>query len=129
MVAIFRALTAITGILMLFNGANWFLDPEVAAESLAMPLLEGMAASTQIGDLSAFFWSVAICVALAQRRGARQWLVPAALLLGSAAVGRTLATILGHAPFGAQFIVPEVLMTAILVGTYRLRMDEDETST
>jgi hypothetical protein len=78
----------------------------------------------QIGDLSAFFLSIAPFVALAQRRGAGHWLLPAAVLLGGAAVARTLTAAVGHAPFTAQFIVPEVIMATILIVAARLRRDE-----
>jgi hypothetical protein len=44
--------------------------------------------------------------------------------LGAAAVMRTAAFVAGYAPFGTEFIVPEVVMTLILVGAARSRADE-----
>ena len=44
------------------------------------------------------------------------WLYAAAMLVGGAAVMRTIAFLLHDAPFATQFIVPEVVMTAMLVG-------------
>ncbi len=120
-----RILSSLVSLAMLASGVRWLLDPAGAAGGLAMPLLEGMGASTQIGDMSSFFLTIGVCGLVAQRRGARLWLLPAAMLLGTAAVTRSLATVLGHAPLGIDFIVPEIVMTAILVGTYVVRAPED----
>jgi hypothetical protein len=121
---LFRVLSGLVGLAMLVNGAGFLIDPAGAAAGLGMELLSGVGASTQIGDLSAFFLSIATFVALAQRRGAGHWLLPAAVLLGGAAVARTLTAAVGHAPFTAQFIVPEVIMATILIVAARLRRDE-----
>ena len=45
----------------------------------------------------------------------RSWLQAAALLVGFAAIFRTLAWALHDAPFTAQFVVPELVMLAVLV--------------
>ena len=121
---LFRVLSGLVGLMMLVNGVRFLIDPAGAAAGLGMELLSGVGASTQIGDLSAFFFSIAIFIALAQRRGASHWLLPAAVLLGGAAVTRTLAAAVGHAPFAAQFIVPEVIMATLLVVAARLRANE-----
>jgi hypothetical protein len=121
---LFRVLSGLVGLAMLVNGVGFLIDPADAAAGLGMELLSGVGASTQIGDISAFFFSIAIFVALAQRRAASYWLLPAAVLLGGAAVTRTLTAAIGHAPFAAQFIVPEVVMATILVVAARLRRDE-----
>ena len=51
MVIILRILSGLIAILFLANGIQWIFFPANVAESLRMPLLEGAAASTQIGDL------------------------------------------------------------------------------
>ena len=78
--------------------------------------------------LISFFLSIALFVALAQRAGGAHWLLAAAVLLGAAAIVRTLAAMLGHAAFAPQFIVPEVVMAAILLVAARLRGDERQIS-
>ena len=80
------------------TGVQWILSPAAAAESLGMELLTGMGASTQIGDISAFFFAVSAMALLGQRQGQAHWLYPAALLVGTAAVTRTLAFLTGNAP-------------------------------
>ncbi len=119
-----RVLSGLVGLMMLANGVRFGIDPAGAAAGLGMHLLTGVGASTQIGDIGAFFLSIATFVALAQRRGAAHWLLPAAVLLGAAAGMRTLAAATGNAPFAPQFIVPELVMVAILVGAARARADE-----
>jgi len=120
----FRTLSILVGLAMLWNGVGFLLDPAGATEGLGMELLTGVGASTQLGDLSAFFVSIAAFVGLGQRRGAAHWLLAAAVLLGGAAVMRTAVTLAGHAPLTPQFIVPELVMTAILVTAARLRRNE-----
>ena len=48
--------TSIMGILAF----RWQILPEASANSLGMPLLEGLGRSAQIGEFSAFFFSVFI---------------------------------------------------------------------
>jgi hypothetical protein len=121
---LFRVLSGLVGLMMLTNGVRFMIDPAGAAAGLGMELLTGIGASTQIGDISAFFFSIAIFVTLAQRPGTGHWLIPAAVLLAAAAVTRTLTAVTGHAPLATQFIVPEVIMATILVVAARLRRDE-----
>jgi hypothetical protein len=120
----FRVLSALAGLMFLFTGINWIIDPASAAAELGMELLKGLGASTQIGDLSAFFLSLAAMIGLAQRTGQSHWFYPAAMLLGTAAVTRTLAYLTGNADFGTQFIVPEIVMTGVLLMAARTRSDE-----
>ena len=51
----FRIIPAVLGVFFLLQGLMWLANPGGAAEGLGMPLLEGAARSTQIGDLSGFF--------------------------------------------------------------------------
>jgi hypothetical protein len=121
---VFRVLSILIGVLFFLTSIHWLVDPEAAAEGLAMPLLSGLAASTQIGDISAFFLVIASFVALGQRAGHARWLIPAALLLAAAALMRSLAWLVGLAPFGTAFIVSEIVTAAILAFAYHLRSSE-----
>jgi len=121
---VFRVLSVLVGLAMFFMALNWHVDPQSAAEGLGLALQSGLGASTQIGDLSALFGSIALMIGWGQRRGEAHWLLGAALVLGLAATMRTLAFLLGHAPFGLQFIGPEFVMAAILVTSARMRAEE-----
>ena len=48
---VLRIIAGLTGALFFLNGLNWIVYPASAAESLGMPLLNGLGLSTQIGDL------------------------------------------------------------------------------
>lgn len=120
-----RILVALPGVLFLVNGLQWIFAPANVAESLGMPLLEGTARSTQIGDLGAFFLAGSAMILIGVAKRERTWLLAAVLLIGGAAVVRTLAWALQGAPFAGQFIVPEVVMTAILLlGVWHFGRDD-----
>jgi hypothetical protein len=121
---VFRVLSILIGLMLFGSGVRWLLAPAAAAAELEMELLTGLGASTQIGDISAFFIATGIMIGLAQRPGQSHWFHPAILLLGSAAVMRTLAWATGNADFGLQFIVPEAIMAGVLFQAARLRADE-----
>ena len=110
-----RIVVGIPGLLMLGSGIQWLVLPEAAATGLAMPLLEGAGRSTQIGDLGAFFFASAAMILLGVAKLNAQWLYGAAMLLGTAAVMRTAAWLLHDADFAPAFIIPEVVITAIIL--------------
>lgn len=119
-----RVLAGLNALFFFGLGMQWLFAPAAAAEGLGMPLLEGVAASTQIGDLGAFFIASAIMMGLGQRPGQSHWFYPPALLIGGAAIMRTLAALLGHAAFAPQLIVPEIVMVAILVAAAKLLVED-----
>ena len=110
-----RFLPLLPGALMLVNGIGFIAQPEQAASSLGMPYLEGMGRSTQVGDFAAFFVSCAAMCGLGVWKRRATWLYGAAMLLGSAAVFRTVSTVLHDAPFATQFIVFEGVFAALLI--------------
>lgn len=111
-----RIVVAIPGLLMFGSALQWLAMPQAAAEGLGMPLLEGIGRSTQIGDFSAFFFGTSTMILLGAFKANAQWLHGAAILLGSAAVFRIAAWMFHDADFATQFIVAEVVMTAIVLG-------------
>ena len=110
---VIRILAGLAGLLMTVQGLRWIVDPAAQAESLGMPLLDGVARSTQVGDLAAFFLAAGGFGIYGAWRRQRAFLFAAAVLLGGAATMRTLTALLHDAPFATQFIVPEVVMTVI----------------
>jgi hypothetical protein len=113
--SILRMLSAIAGLPILGNGLMFLIDPQTAARQLAMPLLDGMARSTQIGDFAAFF----LCGGIAALGGA--WnrspllLGMAALLVGGAALCRLLASALHDAPVATVFILVECVLASLWI--------------
>jgi hypothetical protein len=51
-----RVIAGIIGALFLVNAAGWLVNPLSASVGLGMPLLDGVARSTQIGDIGGLFW-------------------------------------------------------------------------
>lgn len=108
---------AVIGVLALALGATWAIDPGRAAEALRMPLLEGLALSTQIGDLGAFFSVLGLCVLVGLLPGQARLLWVAAALVGVAGAFRTVAWAVHGADLAWLFIGGEALMTAVLAAT------------
>jgi hypothetical protein len=108
---IYRVLAVLPGLLMGLNAVGWVVNPENTAKSLGMPLLEGTALSTQMGDIGALFVGTTLLVFMGAIRAKGHWLYAAAILLGSAAIMRTTATLLYGATFATVSISFEVIMT------------------
>ena len=110
-----RAACGLLGLLFLVNALGWATGPGSAAEGLGMPLLDGLGRSTQIGDIGALFVTAATLLLIGAWKERAGWLEAAAILLGSAAVMRTLAWAAHGADFAPVFIGAEVL-TAVVAG-------------
>lgn len=105
----------------LFMGLRWVVEPEAAAASLGMPLLEGLARSTQMGDISAFFFGISAMLMLGLQTGRDSWLHAAAIFFGLAAVMRTLAWLLHDATFAGPLIAAEIALTLTILLAARMR--------
>ena len=110
----FRIIPAVLGVFFLLQGLMWLANPGGAAEGLGMPLLEGAARSTQIGDLSGFFLCLGGFAAYGAWARNPSFVRCAALLVGSVAITRTIAWAAHGAAFTTQFIVIEVVCGATL---------------
>lgn len=108
----FRIVSGLLAAFFLVQAGGWIFAPGAAAEALGMPLLDGVARSSQVGDLGSFFFSLGAMIALGTLHSNAQWLRGGAILLGSAAVIRTLAWLLHDADFAADFIVIETAVAA-----------------
>ena len=110
-----RVVAAIPGLPMLVSGIGWITDPASAAAGLGMPLLDGIGRSTQIGDFASFFLGIGALVLIGVWTLRTEWLLAAAVLLGGAAVMRTVAFVAHDAPFATAFVALEVVLAGILV--------------
>lgn len=111
--------TLVLGIIFTLQGVGWLIMPARAAAGLGMPLLDGLARSTQIGDFAAFFLTAGFGILAGTRPGRAHLLYFPAALVGGAAVTRTLAWLLHGADFAAGFIAVELISAAVLVATAR----------
>jgi hypothetical protein len=121
---VLRVFSILIGVGLLLNALRFAFAPESVAAELGMELLTGVGASTQIGDIGALFLAAFLMIALGQRSGHSQLMLAAAILLGSAAFMRTVAAVMGNADFAPQFILPEVVMTVVLIAAARDRSAE-----
>lgn len=110
-----RTLVTVLGVGFVLQGLAWLVDPARVAAGLGMPLLDGLARSTQIGDLSAFFLVAGATMLAGVRPGRARLLYVPAALIGGAAVTRTLAWALHDAAFAALFIAVEVAVGLLLL--------------
>jgi len=110
-----RVAIVLLGALFVGQGLLWIAAPARAAAGLGMPLLDGLARSTQIGDFGAFFLTAGGAILLGCRPGRSRLLRFPAALIGSAALLRTLAFLLHGAALAAAFIAIEVATSALLL--------------
>lgn len=109
-----RIVAVLVGAFFALQGLNWLAQPAAAAAGLALPLLDGLARSTEIGDFAAFFLAIGAVTIVGTRPGrARLLLVPAATL-GAAALSRTIAWAAHGASFAPAFVGVEVAASAFL---------------
>ena len=112
---VLRILAGLIGILFFLNGLQWIISPANVAESLGMPLLEGVGLSTQIGDLGSFFITVGAMTLIGAITTTRHWFYAPSILLLVAALYRTLSTVLYGAPFVMSAILVEVVVGLFLI--------------
>ena len=110
-----RVVAGIIGVFFLIQGINWVVIPAAAAKALGMPLLDGLGRSSQVGDMASFFLAIGTMSLLGAARSNAQWLRGAAMLLGAAAIVRTLAWLLHDAAFASIFIGVEIVFAAALL--------------
>ena len=109
-----QVVIGLPGMLFLFTGIRWLLDPDTAASELGMPLLDGIGRSTQIGDLAAFFLSLGLMIFAGIITGRRVWFYPPIMLLSLAALSRVVAWLVHDAALAMQLIAFELVIAALL---------------
>lgn len=112
---ILRVLAGLVGGIFLAQALSWMVDPAGAAAALGMPLLDGLARSTQVGDFTSFFLALGAMALLGAVRMSGTWLRAAAMLLGGAATMRTLAWAIHDAAFATEFIIIELVCAFTLL--------------
>ena len=122
---ILKLVVALLALVFASIGLRWLVAPEGVAAEFGMTLMEGLGLSSQIGDLGAFFLSLAIFILLALTSGRRTWYYPPIILLGLTAIMRTMAWMFHGASLALDMIAVEIIACVILyLGSIRLA-DED----
>ena len=112
---VLRILLALPAVGFLVTGLRFAVAPADAAKALAMPLLDGAARSSQIGDVGALFLGMGLMILAALVTLERTWFVAPALLLLLVALLRILAWLLHGATLLIPMIVPEVVIGGLLL--------------
>lgn len=110
-----RLLVALPALLFVVIGLRWIIQPQAAAASLGMPLLEGFARSSQMADLAVCFLSIGTMIMAALITGKRRWFHVPALMLITVAIVRILAWLLHDAALAGQMIAVEISVACLLL--------------
>ena len=114
MIRIITLLVALASLLFIAIGVRRLVDPAGAAPELGLSLSQGLGLSTQIGDISSFFLTLGLCIAIALVSKQRIWYYPAIMLLVLAALGRLAAWSMHGAALAVPQIAVEVLVALLL---------------
>jgi hypothetical protein len=112
---VLKILVLLPAILFLVTGLRWLVAPAGVAPTFGLTLDQGVGLSSQVGDMSAFFLTLASCMLIALISGRRSWYYPAIMLLSITAGGRVLAWLVHDATLALDLIAPEVIVSVILL--------------
>ena len=114
-----RAIVLLCGVLFIVTGLRWLLAPAGVAPEFGLALSTGVGLSSQIGDMSAFFLTLGVCILMGLNTQRTLWYYPPIILLSLTAVGRILAWLLHDAALAMNLIAPEVIVALILLTASR----------
>ena len=110
-----KLLVLLFGILFLVTGLRWLLAPAGIAPDFGLALGSGIGLSSQVGDMSAFFLTLGVCILMGLVTQRSVWYYPPIILLSLTAVGRVLAWLIHDAALATQLIAPEVIVSLVLL--------------
>ena len=110
-----KLLVLLFGILFLVTGLRWLLAPAGIAPDFGLALGSGIGLSSQVGDMSAFFLTLGVCMLMGLTTQRSVWYYPPIMLLSLTAVGRVLAWLIHDATLATQLIAPEVIVSLVLL--------------
>ena len=116
---VLKLLVLMPALLFVVTGLRWLLAPAGVAPDFGLTLGEGVGLSSQVGDMSAFFLLLGICILTAIVTERRSWYYPPIILLSLTAIGRVIAWLLHDAALAVDLIVPEIVVAALLLATSR----------
>jgi hypothetical protein len=112
---VLRAVVLLCGVLFIVTGLRWLLAPAGVAPEFGLALSSGVGLSSQIGNMSAFFLTLGVCIMMGLTTQRTVWYYPPIILLSVTAVGRVLAWLLHDAALATDLIAPEVIVALILL--------------
>ena len=112
---VLKLLVALSAILFVVTGLRWLVAPAGVAPMFGLALAEGVGLSSQVGDMSAFFLTLGICLLTALVSGRSSWYYPPIILLSLTAAGRVIAWLVHDAALAVDLIALEVIVAALLL--------------
>ena len=122
---VLKVLVLLPALLFLVTGVRWLVAPAGVAPNFGLTLGEGVALSSQVGDMAGFFLTLGSCMLIALISGRRSWYYPAIMLLAITAVGRIVAWLVHDATLALDLIGPEVVISVILLVASRRLPEAD----
>ncbi len=122
---ILSTVVALPAILFVVMGLRWLVNPGGIAPELGLTIESGVGLSTQIGDLSAFFLTIGLCILTALVTGRRTWYYPPIVLLLITAVGRIVAWLVHDAALALSLIAPEIVIAILLLVAAKILPEKD----
>ena len=112
---ILKVLVALPAVLFVTMGLRWLVNPASIAPNFGFELATGVGLSSQVGDMSAYFLMLGVCMLTALVSGQRVWYYPPIILLSLTAVGRVIAWLVHDAALAIDKITPEIVVSVILL--------------
>jgi hypothetical protein len=109
-----KIIVSLFAALFVFMGLRWVVNPEAAALAQFMPLLDGMALSSQIADIGAVFLSMGVMILLGVVSENKTWFQATILMLMTIAVMRIMAWLFHDAALAIPMILVELLVSTAL---------------
>ena len=122
---VLQILVVLAAIGFIVTGVRWLVVPAGVAPMFGLTLADGVGLSSQVGDMSAFFLALGICMLVALVSGRRVWFYPPIILLSLTALGRVLAWLVHDAARAVDLIAPEVIVAALLLVASRRLPEQD----
>ena len=122
---VLQILVALAAIMFILTGVRWLVAPAGVAPMFGLTLGDGVGLSSQVGDMSAFFLTLGICMLVALVSGRRVWFYPPIILLSLTALGRVLAWLVHDAALAVDLIAPGVIVAALLLVASRRLPEQD----
>jgi hypothetical protein len=122
---ILKVLVALPAVLFVTMGLRWLVNPAGIAPDFGFPLATGVGLSSQVGDMSAYFLMLGVCMLTALVSGQRVWYYPPIILLSLTAVGRVIAWLVHDAALATDKITPEIVVAVILLVASRRLVHEN----
>ncbi len=109
-----KFLPVLPATIFIFMGIRWLANPEAAAQAQFMPLLEGMALSSQIADIGALFFCMGGMILLGLITQNKTWFQATVFMLLTIAFMRIVAWLFHDAALAIPMIVVELVMSTVL---------------